>query len=162
MHFNSQIEPLPSAMESEVAAIIHSVNFDPESRSYRRDLSRHFRILFEHGGWKRNTNLHFEDAKKTPHYIKNRILAQVTWRHYGMIGTEMLKFQIEYTRGLIDAGVYICITDEFLKFFNRFSEAKDGRKSFRGSTTMQKAHRYLNQVSSEITVPLAIIGLLPP
>jgi hypothetical protein len=100
-------------MNSEVAGIVHSINLNLETNSFRRDLSDCFKNAFEREQWETDTNLYFEPAREgTPHFIKNKILVQATWRHYMMIGTEMLKFQTEFANGRIDGGVYICVTEQ--------------------------------------------------
>ena len=162
--FNAvDLEALPSTMNSEVAAIVHQAEVDLESKSFRRDLRVQFLTLFNNSGWKTDTNLYFEPARTgTPHFTKNRILVQISWRHYEKIGTELLKFQKDFQEGHIDAGVYICITDKLRNSLRKTPGVKKGPETFEGSTTMEKATQYMESVKSIIKVPIAVMGLLPP
>ena len=151
---------MPSAMNSAVAAIAHEINLNFETKSIRRNLTDSFQRVFESRNWKMDTNLHFEPARKrTLHYYKDRILVQVSWRHYNFIGTELLKFQVEFQKKRIDAGVFICITENLSKRFKELYKASRKKNTFEGSITMEKVIQYLQNVSQVITVPLAIMGL---
>ena len=72
----SDLQAMPSTMNSAVAAIAHEIELDLDSKSIRTDLSDQFRQVFEEHHWEMDSNLYFEPARKrTLHYIKNRILA---------------------------------------------------------------------------------------
>ncbi len=157
----SNFDSMPSTMNSEIAGIIHETVLELEPNSIRRDLSNQFMTVFEEHGWIGETNLYFEPARRrTLHYSKNRIHALVSWRHYNMIGTELLKLQTDFVENRIDAGVYICITNELAEMINEISVRADSTNPFDGSITMEKVSEYLQCVSKTITVPLAVMGLI--
>ena len=162
MTFNvSNLEAMPSAMNSEVAAIVHEVELNLESKSIRSDLSEQFRALFEQNGWKQDTNLWFEPGRRdTPHFIKDRILTQVSWRHYGMIGTELLRFQKDYIDDKIEGGFFVCITDQLDMFLKENYVSSGITDPFDGSIKTERVGQYLKNVGEIITVPLLIMGLM--
>ena len=79
-----------------------------------------------------------------------------------MIGTELMKFQKEFLEGRITAGVYICITEKLENYLKKIHPSSGSTESFQGSTNAEKVSKYLQSVGEIITVPIAIMGLLPP
>ncbi|MFW9886696.1 MAG: BglII/BstYI family type II restriction endonuclease [Candidatus Thorarchaeota archaeon] len=161
--FNSDsIESLLGHLNSEILSIVNRASIDLDE-SHRRELSTQFRTYFQQKGWNQHTTLYFEDARKnTPHFIKNGILVHVSWRHYEKIGTELMKLQIDYVRKKISAAVIICITNDFLNVFKKHYKLKGQDSPFSGSITLERVKRYIAEVSSMLSVPIVIIGLLPP
>ncbi len=156
----SDFEAMPSTMNSEVAAIVHEIELDLEPNSIRRNLSDQFRTAFEEHDWEEDTNLYFEPAqRRTLHYSKNRTHVLVSWRHYNMIGTELLKFQTDFAESRADGGVYICITDALAEHVSYLAKSKKSTDPFDGSITMERVSQYLQCVTKTITIPLAIMGL---
>jgi len=157
-----EIEPFPRAVNQEVDSIVKRATLDLDSAHPRKSLSGQFIALFEAGGWKRDANLYFEPSRVgTTHYLKNRMLVQVSWRHYEKIGTEMLRFQVEYDKEHITGGVYICVSKRLVDTLKkRHPESKESR-NLTTSITMEKAVEYLSIVGEAITVPIAIMGLIP-
>lgn len=140
-------------MISEIAEIVLEAYIGSGTESIRSELSTQFRNLFGDRHWELDTNLLFEPARAiTMHFYKEGVEVLVSWRHYGKIGTEMLKFQTDFSEGRIACGVYICITEELSEYTGN---------AFSGSITMEKAMKYLESVKQTIQVPIVIIGLIP-
>jgi len=151
------------AMNSEVASIVHSVVLNAHQRDCRRDLSAQFFRVFREKGWEPSSTLYFRDSRKnTPHFTKNGVLAMFSWRHYEKIGSEILKFQKEYALGSIKAGVYICMTKSLAEYIKSQQPKTEKPRSFNDSINLERAQAYLEEVSSIITIPLAVMGLVPP
>lgn len=154
--------PLSSVMTQGVGEVIDEAELAIEAESLRRNLSEQFISLFEMANWNMDENLYFQEAQRnTKHFKKDGILVIVSWRHYNTIGTELLKFQADYMSGRIDAGVFVCITDGLNSYFEEVIKGKKDNTGFGTSITMEKAMFYIRTVSDIITVPIAVMGILP-
>lgn len=55
---------LSEHVEKEISTVIDEVAIDLDSGSVRPDLSEQFEATFQTHNWERDTNLHFEPARK--------------------------------------------------------------------------------------------------
>jgi len=162
LHGISNIEDCCESLV-DIPSIVESATIEMGSKSIRRSLSDQFKKCFIDYEWEHDANLWFESGRDdTPHFFKNGVLAQVSWRHYGFIGTEMLRFQKDYLEERIETGVYICITNDLKRYVHSNDTLRRKTKPFAGSIRMNIVEDYIKKVSSIITVPLLVVGLLPP
>lgn len=149
-------------IDTEIDSIIREVRVDYDSPSIRTDLSTQFRQLFEGHNWETGSSLWFTEGKgRTPHYVKKDLLAQVSWRHYGMIGTELLLFEVDFRKGSLKTGVFICVTEDLIEVIDENYKGSGKTNPFDGSITQSKAMDYASSVKKIVTIPLAFIGLMP-
>lgn len=147
---------LDRRIRNEIEEIIKSINVPPEGFS-RPELNKIFREKFLQAGWKEEPKVAEEKyigAKLD--YLKERVGVEVAFSHSSFLGIDLLKFQVMSFSALdkIDVGVYIAVTNEFLKILVHKYKRKWG-----GSLTFEKIVRYLPYFKSAIQVPIFVIGL---
>ena len=113
-------------------------------------------------GWKSQPDVfdHETDAYAKFDFLKGRIGIEVQFGHPSFIGIDLLKFQIASYSNLdqIDLGVYIVVTNNFIKNMPKIYQDNPGMK-WNGSLPFEKVVKYLPHVKSAIQVPVYVIGI---
>ena len=88
-------------------------------------------------------------------FEKDRVGVEVQFGHSSFIGIDLLKFQVGSYSGLdmIDVGIYVTVTREFIKSMDAVGQ------KWSGSLTFEKVKQYLPHFRSAIHVPILVLGL---
>ena len=139
---------------SDIMSILDESTIDMTEPT-RPQMTSLFKNLFSLSRWDCSVDVsdEHEVASGKMTFMRGRVGVQVSFTHYLFIGTELLRFQmLSFSdQDLLDAGVYISITDALSKLWG---------KPFFGSITFEKATAYYEHLKGIITVPMLFVGLL--
>jgi hypothetical protein len=143
-------------LRKEIEQVIESIDVSSNKLS-RPNVNKIFREKFLQFGWKQQPKVaEEEDIEAKLDFFKERVGVEVAFSHSSFLGIDLLKFQTMSYSNLdkIDVGVYIAVTNEFLKKL-----IKEYKQKWEGSLTFEKIVKYLPHFKSAIQVPIFVIGL---
>jgi hypothetical protein len=153
--FAEQVMNSKLNLRKEIEQIIESIDISSNKLS-RPNVNKMFREKFLQLGWEEQPKVSEEDIEAKLDFFKERIGVEVAFSHSSFLGIDLLKFQTMSYSNLdkIDIGVYIAVTNSFLKKL-----VKDYKQKWEGSLTFEKIVKYLPHFKSAIQVPIFVIGL---
>jgi hypothetical protein len=142
-------------LRKEIEQIIESIDISPNELS-RPNVNKMFREKFLQLGWEEQPKVAEEDIAAKLDFFKERVGVEVAFSHSSFLGIDLLKFQTMSYSNLdkIDIGVYIAVTNSFLKKL-----VKEYKQKWEGSLTFEKIVKYLPHFKSAIQVPIFVVGL---
>jgi len=155
--FAEQVLNSKLTLRKEIEKAIESVDLNSRLMS-RPNLNEAFRQQFSKLGWEYQPTVFDEpkDPSARIDFLKERVGIEVAFTHSSFMGIDLLKFQTLSYSDLdkIDAGVYILITNDFMKKL-----ITQYKQKWSGSLTFEKVCRYLPHFRSAIQVPIMVYGI---
>ncbi|MBR5597076.1 MAG: restriction endonuclease [Lachnospiraceae bacterium] len=148
-------------LKNELEEIINEASSDLSilSRPKYNDLLKN---SFTNRGWINQPDVFDQetDAYAKFDFLKERIGVEVQFGHPSFMGIDLLKFQIASYSNLnqIDVGVYIVVTNNFIKEMPRLY-SNNSEIKWNGSLPFEKVVKYLPHVKSAIQIPIYVIGI---